>query len=293
MGHPRPKSFSYFEKNSEPLVYSVDENRDFFSTNLVRILQTTDFQQDDLNDEQLRVVLELIDEWQSNQVLDWATFSQESPLWNELSNRLAIDDAKAEFGDFLFAVARGPWVMFLPDVLGLAPCFSEEDRLGVELTRGRYNTNRETIDRRTFKRKDWGLHDLIRGLAALSVDDINRIRASDECNAYHSCCSRMAQGAIFPDELRVTFIEYQQRIDDAVFQVLKKHTGERESEYLAEQLDSRFSTWVKWTAKKGAIEAGKAAIDSLTLGGLTFCKFRLSECTTTQIKTTKSCPRNP
>jgi hypothetical protein len=226
--------FRFAEANAQCRHFPVDGAAERYHNETLRILKTTQFNERDVCPNFLKAVHTILDEYVQDNKISWAYFGKRSVFWQRVQMMVPDTPVWDLYGPYLFAVTRGPYATFIPDVLGISPSYSREDQLGVDLWRGRYNLTKEVIERKQLKRARIGLADKIVGLAALSVTDIHTLRCSAEFLAYECACKQLGRGTLFVDEVTIALNAYCNRIDDAVLRALLRN---RRGEEFAEEYE--------------------------------------------------------
>lgn len=250
------EEFEYIQEHAQVVPYSEDGAGTRYHRETIRILETTQFTENELPPKVHSAVLATVREYAEGNQLNWSYFMQGSPFWTELEARLPGSRVRERFGEFMFAVARGPYVTFIPDALGVNPTYSREDQLGIDLWRGRHGMPEQVLERKQLKRSRIGIGDYVQGLAALSIGDIERVRNSGEWAAYEAGCQQLARGTAFPSEPLGALHHYRRRVDDAVLEALSRRRdgNEVDEEYevsgVGEKVFSEVGKWCRFAIKE-------------------------------------------
>lgn len=263
--------FTYVENRARRLQFPLDGAADRYHTETLRILTESRFGEHELPAAYREQIMSVIHEHIQNHKLTWGYFSPKSPFWDTIQSRLPHINARERFGDFLYAVTRGPYVTFIPNALGVSPIYSHEDRLGIDLWRGRYSRCEQKLEQRRLKRSRISLGDYVKGLASLSAYDIEALRRSAECLEYEKGCEQLGIGTLFPEETLVALHQYRHRIDHAVLKAMsRKATGDDiEEEYtisLLEKTQNELKQWCLFAVKQGVDQMASGLPSILEFG---------------------------
>lgn len=263
--------FQFVQEHGQSLTYSLDGAAERYHRETLRLLEMAPFTAEELAPEFRRAILAVVHERAQTHKLDWSYFTGPSTFWDALQQRLPGVPVRERLEEFLVAATRGPYATFIPTVLGLNPTYSHEDRLGVDLWRGRVGMTEEALERKTLKRARIGLGDYVKGLASLSVKAIEALRASGEFAAYEAGCEQVARGTLFPEEPLLALHQYRLRIDDAVLTALARRRAgdEFEEEYRATALHEHGANEAAAWCRFGV----GTLIDAATYGLYSICDF--------------------
>jgi hypothetical protein len=232
--------FQDLEPKTSTVGYSLQDAEHRYQTEILRIFAETEFRDEDLPPRWTQALRQVLQEHVSKgSALAWSFFGKESMLWPLVEHRLGEREAWERVGKFVFDVARGPYVTFLPDTLNVSATYSHEDKLGVDLFRKRYALSEKQLAKITLKKPRPNLADTVAGLAKLDVDDVLRLRKSDALAAYEAESRQVGQEAGSIDVALNALLEYRREVEDAIFGALgrKSSSGTEVSEsYVASAL---------------------------------------------------------
>ena len=260
--------FRHIEQHAETSRFSCAGAAARYHKETLRILEQAPFEQSDLPDPVRNAVVEMVKDHVEKNTLNWSYFSRGSTFWEGLEARLRITQAWDRYGEFINAVARGPYATFIPDTLGLSPTYSNEDKLGVEIWRGRLRATEQDVQLKKLKRARIGLADLVHGLAALSIDDVLELRASGQRSKYEDACQKSARGTLFLDEPLDDLHRYCQLVDDKVLSALsrKRDGDEVDDHYIARAVGSESGAWFQFSFKQMASLVTAGVSDFIEFG---------------------------
>ena len=209
--------------------YSLDNAELRYRRLITKIFRDTDFREEQLPEKVRQAIYEICEERNSNGTpLQWGNFMDYlhgySPLWADVARRTGTAETEAlTYAPFVDAVARGPFVSFLPESLDANPIYSAEDSVGIDIWRGRFNQTKHEIERKEIKSRKLSLADYSQGLAELSVNDLLNLRSSSEFQEFEKKCAQLARGLGSADDARQAFFEYRLLVENAIYDSLKSH----------------------------------------------------------------------
>ncbi len=231
--------FDYLERHAAIVPYTLESASGHYRDQMLRVLESIEFRDSDLPkvvaDAVTHTVRMMIAE---GHPLAWSTFQKGSELWLRLKEQLG-EDLWPRHGVFLDSVARGPHVTFLPQCLDLSSAFSNEDRLGVEMWRGRYELTKEELAAKIFQRPRLSLSDYVDGLSALRCDDILKLRKSPALQAYEHACRAFSEGALQGMDPLDALIEYRREVDFTILDALQRRISNTSEDVCRVSLLSR------------------------------------------------------
>src|ERR1700738_686647 len=143
--------FTWVERKTMPVTFSLSRAEQRYQEEILRIFCDTKFRDDDLPLTYAETLREILEERvASGGRISGSLFGPQSELWLIMEQRLNESGIRERVGQFVFDVARGPYVTFLPDSLGLSATYSQEDKIGIDLFRRRYVLAEEQLKKRTL-----------------------------------------------------------------------------------------------------------------------------------------------
>ena len=177
--------------------------------------------------EYAQVMYETLQEYvNAGDVLTWSHFLPEKNLWATLAQRLSPKPLQEQHKKFAFEAVRGPYVTFLPEILKVNPTYSKEDSLGIDIWRGRHLLTEKELARRQIRSPQKKLSDYVAALATVSMEDIHKLRQSNECSAYEKACSEFSKNTTDVLSPLKAFLEYRRLVDDTIFKTLGKKSNQ-------------------------------------------------------------------
>jgi hypothetical protein len=272
--------FNFVEDHGTILAYSHDGAVERYEKEVLRILHElsrTNAYVTQLYPDHAKFIIDAIQKFVENGgKLTWSFFGPNSDLWNlicQSSPKLEISQTTKRF---LSDAMRGPYATFLPETLKVSPTYSKEDSLGIDIWRGRYLLDKETITKQTFNRARISLVDYVAGLTSLTLNDIQELRQSGERVAYDAACIKFSRTLKDVNEPIRSLHEYRRRIDSKILErINKKADTDTESiqvsiigKKIHEFQDSEVGQWVKF----GVVYAA----DQFTFGSVSLLDFLLT-----------------
>ncbi len=225
--------FDFVERNAQLIPFSLDQYSTRYQAEVLRVFRETSFRAEDLPTSYVQAILEICQEWTATgKSITWSFFTYGSDFWKALEQRFPGGHIFERYGQFIFDVARGPYVTFLPQALGVNPTYSREDRLGVNIWRGRYELTEEELLRITLRGSRINLADMAAGPAKLEAQDIRRLRISPALFAYEQACEEFSQGRNTANDTLGALGEYRHEVESAILNALHRRFS---SETVAEQ----------------------------------------------------------
>jgi hypothetical protein len=211
-----------FEYLATSVPYDLNTAQPRYQVEVLRVFKATRFDAHLLPQDLAIVISQICEETiSSGGTLSWNLFTPQSELWPAIQRRLGDDTALKRFGDAVFEIARGPYSTYLPSALGVGASYSSEDRVGVDIWRGRYNVPQIELDRQTLTAPAHDLADMIGGLMRLTVTDLVKLRASAARAAYEDACANYLTSNDFSAVLR-SFFSYRAEINDAISGAIRR-----------------------------------------------------------------------
>jgi len=279
-GHGKCHEFHFIENHGTILEYSLNDAAERYQREALKILykisQTKDYAMwSQLDPDLARLVLQATKIYlEGGRKLTWSFFKPSSSLWNlihQLSPEFKVSNSAKLF---ISNAMRGPYATFLPETLKVSPTYSKEDSLGIDMYRGRYLQNKETLVRKTLNRARISLVDYVTGLNSLSLNDIQKLRQSDERVAYDNACLKFSRTLADIDEPVRALYEYRRRIDSKILQRLRKRANVEDTENIEVSIiggkihkfqETELGQWIKFSVVTAA--------DQFTCGAVSIADF--------------------
>ena len=243
--------FDFVERHASLVQWSLESAKNRYGPEVIRILTETLFDPKDLPDLYRIAILEFVEHRAAEgQPISWGLFYnlQDTDLWSYMSQRFPGKAVRRRYGNFIFQALRGPYASFIPDSLGMSATYTTEDRLGLDIARGRYNANVEDLQKITLARARIGLSDFVEGLARLDVKDVIQLRSSEEFGAYERACMNFSASHGQITDVLKAYHSYRRRIDHSILDLLGHHRPiEKSSDtYSALKILGNRKHWVRF-----------------------------------------------
>jgi hypothetical protein len=210
--------FDYIEKNAHLVRYDSGDAEDWYQRQTLRIFRDMPFDPVQLPETYRRAVVAVLGDHieQKKPYFGLSDFRADSALWQDIVRRTGKPHLWDRCGAFIHDVARGPYVTFLPQKLGVSPTYSPYDRLGLNYLRGVRDEDEQVLDVHELRRRLLRLADFVAGLRVLTVDDIDALRNSDERRAYDGAMLLYAMSLSDSRDVATALTTYRMRIDDRI-----------------------------------------------------------------------------
>lgn len=214
--------FRYVQDHGHLLRYSLDGAAERFRHEVLRVFSSSPFEKGGLPKTYQRVFVSLIEEMLAKgDPLGLADFSEGSALWERVMKRTGKPYLFERYGDFVYAVARGPHATFLPEQLGVNPTYSPSDKLAIDRWRGRDQDEAADVAMHTIRTQALGLADFASGLCRLTGLDVHALRTSDERRAYDRVLREFALRKARSAEVLRALVAYRRRVEDRIMSRLQ------------------------------------------------------------------------
>lgn len=222
---PEFPDIQYLDQSIAPaFTYSIHRAGLFYATNIQRLLANpTSLLPDNFRKRLSDLVAFEVE--QREGFLSWSFLAPQSSLWNSFSR-----DEFEQCNDFVYRVlGQAPYTASLMEQLRLDPVYMADASDAVDFWRGRLGQPTEMIEERSFKTRGFSLSQYVDCLSVLSVDDLQRLLASDEAVSFFQASELFAVGKCSVKELESAISGYRRRVDSQIMlRRLVKPLGSRE-----------------------------------------------------------------
>jgi hypothetical protein len=219
--YQRGEELALVEEKGQILGYPLDDAAPRFAQKLLKLFKQNKVA--GLSDGVVEYLVHACEMADNAGKLSWGWFSAESPFWIDFAEQFALSDSKlAGLKSTISNVARGPYITFLPESLGLMPSYSTEDRFAMEVYRGRYGQKEQELENVTLRRPRIDLGDFVAGLAKLSINDIVTLFNSSEASAFRNSCNDLSIAKIDIQQASYCLCAYRERIESMVCERLAR-----------------------------------------------------------------------
>lgn len=250
--------FGYIEANASIVRYDVNDSTKRYQAETLRIFRDTVFDTREFPESYRRTLVGILEEYIANGVsFGLSDFNRDKKLWAELvrrsRNRAYLYD---KYGDFVHAVARGPYVTYFPEKLDMGATYSPDDKVGLERWGGFDKQHEVASDRHLVPARTLRLADFVNGLAYLTAEDVHDLRGSSERVAYESALSRYAMSLSGSREVVDALAAYRVVVDERIMRRLNGLSTEtRVLEGSVGQLGSHATEFVRYIVVELALGA--------------------------------------
>jgi hypothetical protein len=209
--------FRYVEQHGHLVSYNLDSAAQRFQREALRVFSSGSFGKGGLPETYRRAIVSIMQEMIADrQFSGLAEFSEGSRLWERVMKRTGKPKLFERYGDFVYAVARGPHATCLPEQLGINPTYSPSDKLAIDRWRGRDQDEPSFVEARTVRTRALRLVDFVEGLRRLTGPDVDALRMCDERLAYDCMLHDFALGKADSGEVLSALLAYRRRVEDRI-----------------------------------------------------------------------------
>ena len=211
----------FIDEHSIHLGYSIRDAELQYSNGVISLLRDAALVGDAGLPERIReaIVSAATEEFGRSGRLRHSFFTNETGLKPVLERMFPGESVWSSHGRTIRTLTKGPHITYLSNLFNVNPIFAPEHKESIDVWRKRRIQELDVQHVVEFQCRT-GLATFVRGLLALTPDDLGEVLTCDECRHYLSAAQALSVETVDQNELAISFVELRRRIESRILKRL-------------------------------------------------------------------------